>query len=329
LTRDFNIGKAADLMRQTLPFVGFRAAVCLAICAAMILAAFVGGMLGWLIGAFGDTAFQEDATVWGNILGLCAAGGAVYFLREHLLYMMHAGHTAVMVEAMQGQKIAQGRAQVEQGWEIVAERFGPASVLFALDGLIKAVIVDVIDMTEDALSIVPLPGAGRVPVAVRAFLRVSVGLMDEVALAQLIKGRAKNPWDGAQDALVLYADKAKAMMSNAGLLSAGMWGLTFLIFLLMLGPGAFFVWFVPGEWSVGHLVFAGIFAWAIKVAVIEPFAVACLLQVFFRLNDGQTPDPDWRARLESTSEAFQAIGQQGQVWAKGRAARVARWEETA
>ncbi len=77
----------------------------------------------------------------------------------------------------------------------------------------------------------------------------------------------------------------------------------------MLAPAAAVVWMLPGESSAAVLVFAVLFAWAVKAALIEPFALACLLQVFFAVTEGQAPNPDWRARLEAASERFRRLGE--------------------
>jgi hypothetical protein len=62
------------------------------------------------------------------------------------------------------------------------------------------------------------------------------------------------------------------------------------------------------------VVFALLFAWAVKVSLIEPFAIACLLQTFFKVTEGQTPDPEWEARLEGVSGKFRKLGEQAAGW---------------
>ncbi|MEO5620528.1 MAG: hypothetical protein ABIQ85_06370, partial [Cypionkella sp.] len=56
-------------------------------------------------------------------------------------------------------------------------------------------------------------------------------------------------------------------------------------------------------------------AWAVKVAVIEPFAIACLLQVFFKVTEGQTPNPEWRRKLETATDKFRQLGEKALAWA--------------
>ncbi len=52
-------------------------------------------------------------------------------------------------------------------------------------------------------------------------------------------------------------------------------------------------------WS--YSAFAFIFAWALRAAILEPLAIASLMQVFFKTIEGQTPDPEWKERLSSAS----------------------------
>ena len=92
--------------------------------------------------------------------------------------------------------------------------------------------------------------------------------------------------------------------------------LTFVL-LLMLAPAAAIVYLMPGAWSAGGLVFAVIFAWAVKAALIEPFAIACLLQVFFKVTEGQVPNPEWEAKLDKLSDKFRGMAGKATAWARG------------
>ena len=64
---------------------------------------------------------------------------------------------------------------------------------------------------------------------------------------------------------------------------------------------------MPGAWAAGGFVFALLFAWAVKAAVLEPFAITCLMQVYFKTIEGQQPDPEWDARLEQMSKKFREL----------------------
>ena len=119
---------------------------------------------------------------------------------------------------------------------------------------------------------------------------------------------------------MLYAQNYKVMLKNAAWLTLITYGLAFFVFLIMLAPAAALVYLMPGGWSAGGFVFALIFAWAVKSAVIEPFAITCMMQVYFATTAGQTPDPEWDDRIGSVSRKFTEIRDRAVRWASGQGA---------
>lgn len=49
---------------------------------------------------------------------------------------------------------------------------------------------------------------------------------------------------------------------------------------------------------------AVVFAWGIKQAVIKPFGMTALMQLFFKTTEGQQPDPERERKLDSVSDKF-------------------------
>lgn len=317
---DFSVGQALGLMAKTLPFIVFRIVVYAGIAVAYVLATGVGAGIGWGVGILGDGDFQAASTVWGGIAGFGLVGAVLYFAREYILYIVKAGHIAVLVRLIDGETVPDGQGQIAYASEIVRQRFAQSSVLFAVDQLVKGVLAAIIGIVQGVVSILPIPGLQNLVGVVKAFLRISVGLVDEVILAHAIRTNAVNPWASAQEALVLYAQNYPTMLRNAAWLTAITYGLAFVVFLVMLAPAALVVWLIPGGWSAGGLVFALVFAWAVKAALIEPFAIACMMQVFFRTTAGQTPDPAWEDRISGVSRKFNELKQRAVQWLGGTAA---------
>jgi hypothetical protein len=315
---DFSISRSLGLMLRTAPFLAFRIAVYFGITAALIVVTGTGAGIGYGVGLMGDADFQTSSTFWGGAAGFGLTAGVIFFLRDYVLYIVKAGHIAVMVELLDGRAVPGGQGQIAYARQIVTDRFGQASALFALDQLIKGVINVVTGLLEGLLSILPIPGLDRVMGVVRAYLRLAVGLVDEVILAHAIRTRSDNAWEAAHDGLVLYAQNARPMLVNAAWLTLITWVLALGVFLLMLGPAAAVVWLLPGEGTGGMFVFAVVFAWAVKVAVIEPFALACMLQVFFKVIEGQEPMPEWKGRLAHASDRFRKLGEQAVAWRPGQ-----------
>jgi hypothetical protein len=316
---DFSIKTALGLMRKTAPFLVFRIMVYFGIALAYVLVTGTGAGIGYGVGGFGDQDFRVSATTWGGIIGLGTTAGVIYFMREYLLYVVKAGHIAVMVEALDGRELPVGQGQIAYAKTIITERFGESSVLFGIDQLIKGVITAITGLVQGLLSILPIPGLSKIMGIVRAYLKLAVGLIDEVILAHGIRTRSENPYASAKEALVLYGQNAKPMMINAAWLTLFTWGLSIVVFLVMLAPAAAIVYVMPGAWAAGGIVFALLFAWAVKVAIIEPFAIACLLQAFFKVTDGQVPNPEWEGKIDNASAKFQTLSKKAKNWVAGGA----------
>lgn len=315
---DFSIGQALGLMLRTMPFIVFRVLVYAGIAVAYVLVTGVGAGVGWGVGAFGDDEFRAASIFWGGAVGFGLTAGALYFLREYILYVVKAGHIAVLVELIDGRDIPDGRDQISHATEVVQARFAETSVLFAIDQLVKGVLAAVIGLVQGLAALLPIPGLQNVVGLLKAFLRIAVGFVDEVILAYAIRTGSTNPWASAQTALVLYGQNYQVMLKNAAWLTLITYGLAFVVFLVMLAPAALVVWLIPGGWAAGGFVFALIFAWAVKAALIEPFAVACMMQVYFRAIEGQAPDPVWEQRLSQASRKFNEIGERAARWVSGR-----------
>lgn len=304
---DFQIGRALGLMLQTLPFVLLRMAVYFGIAVAYILMTGVGAGVGWGIGGLGDEGFRASSTLWGGFIGFGIVGVVLYWIREYILYIVKAGHIAVLVELLDGNELPGGRSQISHAQAVVKERFAEASVLFAIDQLIKGVLGAITGLIRGILSFLPIPGVQQLITILRAFLRVAVGFIDEVILAYAIRTRSTNPWASARTALVLYGQNYKVMLKNAAWLAIIVYALSFVIFLVMLAPAALVAYLIPGAWGAGGIVFALLFAWSVKAALLEPFAIICLMQVYFKAIQDQVPDPEWDARLDQMSSKFRTL----------------------
>ncbi|MGC9457578.1 MAG: hypothetical protein ACP5DC_08615 [Halothiobacillaceae bacterium] len=318
---DFQMGFALKLMFKTLPFVLFRMAVYFGVALAYVLMTGMGAGIGWGVGGMGDEGFRAASIFWGGAIGFGITGAIMYWLREYLLYIVKAGHIAVLVELLDGKPMPEGRSQIQHGGAAIKERFAQASVLFAVDQLVKGVLKAISGLFRGIFTLLPIPGAKQLVRIMEAFLRIAVGFIDEVILAYSIRTRSTNAWASSREALVLYGQNYKTMLKNAAWLTVFVYLLSFFVFLIMLAPAALVAYLIPGGWSAGGVLFALLFAWSVKVALIEPFAITCLMQVYFKTIEGQEPDPQWDAKLEQMSGKFRklkekAVGAGGQTTGK-------------
>jgi len=304
---DFSIGSALGMMVRTLPFLLLRLAVYFGITLGYILITGAGAGIGYGIGGFGDEEFRAATTTWGGVAGFVLFGAIMYWAREYILYLVKAGHIAVLIELIDGNPMPQGRSQVAHATAVIKQRFPQASVLFGVDQLIKGVVRTITGMMRGILTVLPIPGVQQLAGILSAFLRVAVGFVDEVILAYAIRTQSDNAWMSAKEALVLYGQNYKVMLKNAAWLAVIIYVLSFLVFLIMLAPAALVVYLIPGAWSAGGVVFALLFAWSVKAALLEPFAITCMMQVYFKTIEGQEPNPEWEAKLEQMSGKFRKL----------------------
>ena len=315
---DFSVSRAFGLMMQTMPFIVLRIVIYFGITLAFIIVTGTGAGVGWGIGAFGDADFQGGATFWGGLIGLGMTAGALFLAREFLLYMVKAAHIAVVVELLEGKSLPDGRGQIEHGQTVVKERFAEASVLFALDQIIKGVLRAMMSIAQGVASFIPIPGLQQIMGLIRAFLKIAVGFLDEVILAYAMRTKADNPWESARTALILYGQNYQVMLRNAAWLTVIIYGLSFLLFLVLLAPAGAIALLIPGSWSAFGIVIAVLLAWSLKSALLEPLAITCMLQVYFPAVEGQTPDPEWEQRLNDLSGKFRQLGEKASSWVSGR-----------
>lgn len=305
---DFQIGRSVSIMIRTWPFIVFRMIVYFGITLAYIVATGTGAGVGYGVGHVStDPDGPLSFALWGGVVGFGVVSIAVYWIREYILYIVKAGHIAVMVHLIDGQPVPGGRGQIAYARGVVKERFAEANVLFVLDQLVKGAIRAITGLIGGIAAFLPIPGLGGLVSFINTVIRLSLTYVDEVILGYNIRTNSASPFETARQGVVLYAQNGKTMVKNAIWLAVIMWGISFVIFLLMLAPAGAILWFMPGQLGGWAFVLAIVFAWAFKAAFIEPFAIACLMQVYFRTIEGQVPDPDWDRRLAEASSKFRKL----------------------
>jgi hypothetical protein len=283
---DFRTGQIFGLLLRTLPFVLLRLVVYIGITLAYIVAVGVGSGMGYLFGSIGSSGGGGAGI--GGLIGFAIISGILYWAREYLLYLVKAGHIAVLVELIAGRQIPAGKGQIDFATNIVKQHFATSSMLFGLNQLIRGILRAFNRITVSIASWLPIPG-----------LDVLVKLVDAVI----------NTWAVARDSTVLYAQNYKSVLKNAAFLTFIIWGLTLLILLLVIAPIAALIGLFHVHAGVVTFALAAIAALSLKAALIDPFAAVALIQVYDKITAGQTPNPEWSAKLESISDKFRQLTQ--------------------
>ena len=305
---DFDLGRVFALMIKTLPFLIFRLLVYIGITLVYVLVTGGGAGVGYVAGKVGGD--PATGATYGGLIGFGIVSTVLYFAREYLLYMVKAGHIAVLVEVMDGKELPGGRGQVEHAQAEVRERFVESSVLFGVDQLIKGILKAFNRVFFTIAALLPIPGLQGLVKFVTSIVNMSLTYLDEVILAYYIRSGSENPWESAQRAIVLYAQNYKTILKNAVFLTFFIWLMTIGVFLIVLGPVAALIAIFPNLAGFWTFVFTALLAFGIKAAVIEPFAMTALMQVFFKVTQGQEPDPEWERKLDGVSGKFRELKDQ-------------------
>ncbi len=302
---DFRTGQIFGLLLRTTPFLLLRIAVYIGITIAYVLAVGIGGGLGALFGTIGGN--MGGGAGIGGVIGFVVVSGLLFWARQYLLYMVKAGHIAVLVELLDGKQIPAGSSQIGFGTGIVKQHFATSSVLFGLHQLVRGILNVFNRVTISIASWLPIPGLDVLVNIVDKIINTSLSHLDQVILAQILRKQADNPWAVARDSVVLYAQNYKGVLKNAVFLTFIVWALTLLLWIAVAAPVAALVGVFHVHAGVWTVVLAFIAALSIKSALIDPFATVALIQVFDKVTAGQTPNPQWAAKLESVSGKFRTL----------------------
>jgi hypothetical protein len=318
---DFSFGKSVGMVMRTLPFIILRLVVFIGIGVAYMAAVGAGAAVGFGFGHFaGGTEGPEGGAFWGGLIGFGLVSAALYLAREYLLYLVKAAHIAVLVELYDGREVPAGQSQIGFGAKFVKTHFAASSVLFGVDQIIKGVLRAFFRTINFFTAFLPIPALQSLIRLAESIVRMSLTYVDEIILAYLIRTRTDNPWNTAKDGLILYAQNYTHFLKNAVWLSVFLWLMTAAIFIVLIGPAIALVAILPGNLSMWGFGLAFVFAWALKAALLEPVAIASLMQVYFKTIEGQTPNPEWAAKLDSASRKFRELGAKAAGWVGGRGA---------
>lgn len=295
------LGRAISLVMQTMPYIIYRAMVY----GAVTLGALVYvGFLALIGFVFGSGAF------WLLLIlsfGASAVLGLGRLLGEYVLYMLKAGHIALVTELATEGKLPAGVSQTEWARKRVMSYFKEVSVLSLIDQLVKGVINAVNRTLFNVMTILPIPGMENMAQVAQHVVDYSVTYVDESILAYTFKTKNENVYDAAKTGIVLYAQCWKGLLKNAvalTILSYVFVAVASLVFLIPLGALA---WVLPASWGTFKffLVVAAIFlGMSLKWVLFDPIATTATILTFFEESASLEPSREWEERIASASDKF-------------------------
>lgn len=299
---NFSLLKALVAWGKLAPLLVVRLAVFAAVALVLAVAIALGVWLGVRLHPFGGAS----DTALGGLAGLAVAAAVLAILGSEFRQTLQIRMIALIADLLDGVRVPMGQGQIAHARAAVAARFGSRAQAGALYRYVRGVARKVPGVAEGVGPILSLPLLGRLATG---------GLVNQAVLAHSYRARPENAWEAAHDGLVLTTQNARELLGAAGRINAVGWAMALAVFLVLLPPfvGLLVLWSAAGATS--GIVAAALAALAIRSALIQPFALACLWQVFLRTTAGQEPLGEWRGRLTQISTPFRDLGDRAVAWA--------------
>ncbi len=301
------VGRASWITFRTLPYIMLRLLV-------YVLFALGFVIYFWMVFEIGQmlVKLHEYARVAVWVIALLLSFPITRLVREYVLYIIKAGHVAVITELVTKGKLPEGVGQIQWGKDQVMNTFKEVSVLFVMDRLVAGVIRSVNQMMRRIGSFFSaIPGMQGLMSFANLILNFSLTYIDEAIMARNFCMKNENVWESSKNGLILYAQSWKELVQAAILLS----------FASILSYGILFVIFLIPLWSLAlaypsfkllFVIAAFLLAGAAKLALFDPWALTNMILVYLTVTEGKTPDSSWENKLESVSGKFKKIQQKAQ-----------------
>ena len=296
---DFSILLSMKLLLRTIPFLILKAVVLLIFTVVLTLAPLWGFTAPKYLMDTQILPKSSPGLAVGAFVGLLIAIWIIRGLRSWSVYLVKAAHIAVLVELVQGRPLPDGRGQISYGQSVVKERFGEASALFLLDEVVRAVLRSIDRITLGFLAFLPRKNSAQIATVLRTFLYFAFGYLDEIVLAHAINNRSDDPWSSARDALVLYGQNWSTILKNALWLTMFTLAPVGLIFSFMVWPAWSDYQAAPAPETLRAVVIGVLIMAAIGSVLVGPFALVCLIQIWFRAISEDRPSPAWSAEISN------------------------------
>src|SRR5690606_21155860 len=199
---DFSVGRSVAIMLRTWPFILLRMIVYFGITLAYVAATGMGAGVGWGVGHIFSEGGPEAAAFYGGLAGFALVSVFVYWVREYILYIVKAGHIAVMVHLIDGQPVPEGQGQIAYARREVTDRFMEANALFVLDQLVKGAIRAITALIGGIAAFLPIPGLHGVARFINTVIRLSLTYVDEIILGYNIRLKSDSPFETARRGVV-------------------------------------------------------------------------------------------------------------------------------
>jgi hypothetical protein len=307
--RDHGLGTAVSLLMRSLPYALARFGVLLGYSVACII---------WIVVAFGGAAWlgAHIASAFGFVWLVACVVGVGWFWGTVLRYALHllaCGHVAVLTELItKGQVASGGEPMLAYGKRVVTQRFGQVNALFGLNSAVRGILGAFHRTLDWIAELLPIPGMESLANLVTMVLRAATRYLDKVILSYNLARNDEDPWRGAREGIVYYAQNAKPILKTSIWIVILERVLTVLLWLVLLVPAGAITWMMPRAMhevaGVITILVAALLAGPLRAAFIKPLFLIIIMVRFHALIENQPINQEWDARLAAISDKFRDLG---------------------
>ena len=295
--------KATSVYRKTLPYVLLQLAV--GVLFAVFGVVYLSLVL-WLGYRFlaGDSGYSVLIVAVVMLVGLITFAAIWRLVQRYLLYMVKAGHVAVIAHIVE-----EGEApdnQIRYGMSQVQDYFLSASGLFGVNEVVDAVLKQFTRAVARIQDLIPIP----IPNQLRKLIELvqksivlAVGYLDEAILAYMFVDRNENRWQSAREGIVLYGKNWTTVLGSTVAIVFGMYALSFVLFSL-LAPVSVALDVLPAALeAISWLVLGGLVA-VVHTGLVKPWVKTVVITTFLIEQRDETPDEETEQWMASRSDRF-------------------------
>jgi hypothetical protein len=302
-----NLGEAWSVLLKTSPYL----AIMVGIYALTGLGAAIYLGLLWLMAKiFGG------AGVLIFLIGLGALFGLWRLIQRYVLYMLKAGHIAVITELIHKGSLPENTNQIEYGKQVVTKLFKEISILFVVDQLVSATVKSLNRVVVRVADLIPIPGIESLAKLAGVVVNYAVTYVDEAVLSFNLARKSDNIWEGAKKGVILYAQNWKPILTNAVALTFISIGGFVVFIVIMLIPFGLLSVMTHNETLKAFWLFCALtIGYGLKLSLLNPLCLIATIITYNRAIEGQEPNMEWERKLDQVSETFREL--------KGKAAAAA------
>ncbi len=295
----FHFAETSNIMLKTMPYLLIRAAVYAVLGVAMVIYIGLVVLMGKAFGNGGAVVF---------VIGLAVLYGLLRLAKQYVLYLVDAGHIAVITEIIHKGSLPEGVSQFRYGKELVMKMFKEVSALFVVDRLVDGIVRVVNQTVATVTDLLPLPGIDGLTKIANSLVNFSLTYVDETILSYNLSRGREDIWESAKRGVILYTQNWKPILTTAAGCTIANFLAFAVVFIILLVPFGSFAMMTHSETlKIFWLAVAIVLSYGIKMAFFKPFFQTSMILTFNEAIKGQVPNPQWEARLEAVSDKFREL----------------------